>query len=160
MAGAHEIPFWPSASRRCRPARPNPARASRRDLRNPGTRIDGPPLGDAVTNNTQMTGEKAVSGRPGETVCQRSAEPVNFAFNSARLDATARGTLREQAHWIRQFPEVRFRVYGHTDAVGSDAYNERLGRRRAHAVVELPRPPGDQPRRGWRRWSLTARRSR
>ena len=34
-----------------------------------------------------------------------------------------------------QFPEVRFRVYGHTDAVGSSAYNKRLGLRRANAVV-------------------------
>ena len=28
--------------------------------------------------------------------------------------------LRQQASWINQFPEVRFRVYGHTDAVGSN----------------------------------------
>ena len=60
---------------------------------------------------------------------------VNFAFNSAELDAGARDTLREQARWIRQFPEVRFRVYGHTDAVGSDSYNKTLGMRRAQAVV-------------------------
>src|SRR5690606_16347783 len=35
----------------------------------------------------------------------------------------------------RQFPEVRFRVYGHTDLVGSNAYNKSLGLRRANAVV-------------------------
>ncbi len=60
---------------------------------------------------------------------------VNFEFNSAVLDATAQDSLRQQANWIRQFPEVRFRVYGHTDLVGSDAYNKRLGLRRAQAVV-------------------------
>ena len=42
-----------------------------------------------------------------------------------------------QAGWIRQFPEVRFRVYGHTDLVGSNAYNQRLGLRRAQAVVHF-----------------------
>jgi aspartate oxidase len=31
---------------------------------------------------------------------------------------------------------VRFRVYGHTDLVGSDAYNRALGLRRANAVVD------------------------
>ena len=43
--------------------------------------------------------------------------------------------LNVQANWIRQFPEVRFKVYGHTDLVGSNAYNKRLGKRRANAVV-------------------------
>lgn len=60
---------------------------------------------------------------------------VNFDFNSARLDAQARAALMQQANWIRQFPEVRFRVYGHTDLVGSDASNQALGLRRAKAVV-------------------------
>lgn len=60
---------------------------------------------------------------------------INFAFDSAVLDAAAQATLRRQADWIRQFPEVRFRVFGHTDLVGSDAYNRALGLRRAQAAV-------------------------
>jgi outer membrane protein OmpA-like peptidoglycan-associated protein len=103
---------------------------------NPGKRIDGPPLGAAVTNNAQiMTGEKQFRVDLAKRFARDVPTMVNFAFDSARLSATARGILDRQAHWIRQFPEVRFRVYGHTDAVGSDAYNQRLGRRRAHAVV-------------------------
>lgn len=60
---------------------------------------------------------------------------VNFEFDSARLDGAARATLARQARWINQFPEVTFRVFGHTDLVGSDSYNRRLGMRRARAVV-------------------------
>lgn len=60
---------------------------------------------------------------------------VNFAFNSTALDEQARATLRQQADFIRQFPEVRFKVYGHTDLVGSTSYNRHLGLRRAQAVV-------------------------
>jgi tight adherence protein C len=45
------------------------------------------------------------------------------------LDAGARDTLNEQAKWIRQFPEVHFRVYGHTDSVGGSGYNKGLGKR-------------------------------
>ncbi|SDE48860.1 OmpA family protein [Limimaricola pyoseonensis] len=60
---------------------------------------------------------------------------INFAFDSAALGPEAQATLRAQAHWIRQFPEVRFRVYGHTDLVGSAAYNKALGLRRAQAAV-------------------------
>lgn len=60
---------------------------------------------------------------------------VNFEFNQANLDGEAQRILKRQANWIRQFPEIRFRVYGHTDLVGSNAYNRRLGLRRAQAVV-------------------------
>ena len=60
---------------------------------------------------------------------------VNFAFNSAVLDPQSQQILAQQADWIRQFPEVRFRVYGHTDAVGSNGFNKTLGLRRANAVV-------------------------
>lgn len=60
---------------------------------------------------------------------------INFEFDSAVLDAQAQATLRQQADWIKQFPEVRFRVFGHTDLVGSEAYNRNLGLRRAQAAV-------------------------
>lgn len=60
---------------------------------------------------------------------------VNFAFNRTELDATARATLDRQAQFINGFPMVKFRVYGHTDLVGSEAYNDGLGLRRAQAVV-------------------------
>ena len=43
--------------------------------------------------------------------------------------------LDKQANFIRQFPEVRFKVFGHTDLVGSQGYNHALGLRRAKAVV-------------------------
>ncbi len=66
---------------------------------------------------------------------QEVPDTVNFEFNSADLSAEARTTLAAQARWIRQFPEVRFRVFGHTDLVGSAAYNKRLGMRRARAAV-------------------------
>ncbi|MZR11750.1 OmpA family protein [Maritimibacter sp. DP07] len=62
-------------------------------------------------------------------------DTVNFAFNSAVLDPTARQILARQAGFIKQFPEVTFRVFGHTDKVGSAAYNRTLGLRRAQAVV-------------------------
>ncbi|NOX40617.1 MAG: OmpA family protein [Alphaproteobacteria bacterium] len=62
---------------------------------------------------------------------------INFAFNSARLDAEARNILTEQASWIKQFPEIKFRVYGHTDLVGTAKYNQRLGLRRANAAVNF-----------------------
>jgi peptidoglycan-associated lipoprotein len=62
---------------------------------------------------------------------------VNFAFDSAVLDDEARTILQVQARWMKQFPELRYVIYGHTDAVGSAAYNHRLGQRRANAVRDF-----------------------
>ena len=101
-----------------------------------GSLVDNGSFGAAAMNNhLVMTGERSYVHDLSRRFSNEVLSTVNFAFNSAALDAGARDTLREQAHWIRQFPEVRFRVYGHTDAVGSDSYNKSLGMRRAQAVV-------------------------
>lgn len=98
--------------------------------------VDSGGFGNANMNNhLVMTGEKGYVYDLANRFSQEVASTVNFAFNSATLDAGARDTLNEQAAWIRQFPEVRFRVYGHTDKVGSPGYNKQLGLRRAHAAV-------------------------
>ncbi|KRS16525.1 OmpA family protein [Roseovarius indicus] len=103
-----------------------------------GSIADGGNFGNSTMNNTQiMTGEKSYAVNLSNRFSREVDNTVNFAFNSSRLDATAVNVLRRQAHFIRQFPEVRFRVYGHTDAVGSNGYNKRLGLARANAVVNF-----------------------
>ncbi len=103
-----------------------------------GALADSGSFGDANMNNhLVMTGEKSYVYDLSNRFSNEVMSTVNFAFNSAQLDNGARDTLREQANWIRQFPEVRFRVYGHTDAVGPNGYNKTLGMRRAQAVVSF-----------------------
>ncbi|GGD39855.1 OmpA family protein [Sinisalibacter lacisalsi] len=101
-----------------------------------GSGLDQGSFGDATANNTAYhTGEKIYVISLAERFAKEVPDTITFAFNSATLDAQARAALDRQAHFIRQFPEVRFRVYGHTDLVGSHAYNKSLGLRRAQAVV-------------------------
>jgi len=101
-----------------------------------GSFIDEGSFGNPTMNNTQIhSGEKSYVIDLARRFASEIPSTVNFEFNSAVLDAQSRTVLRQQADWIRQFPEVRFRVYGHTDLVGSNAYNKRLGLRRAQAVV-------------------------
>jgi outer membrane protein OmpA-like peptidoglycan-associated protein len=101
-----------------------------------GSELDNGNFGNATMNNHLVQ-----TGQSGLTInLQRRFESevnttVNFAFGSAALDGAARATLTQQANWIKQFPEVRFKVFGHTDLVGSNASNRRLGQRRAEAVV-------------------------
>ena len=63
-------------------------------------------------------------------------EGVNFEFDSAKLTPAAKGILDEAASGIKAASGHTFDVVGHTDSVGSDAYNQGLGQRRADSVTE------------------------
>jgi OOP family OmpA-OmpF porin len=71
----------------------------------------------------------------------RSAKPpapsialrVPFAFDSAKLEPSASQQLDAMAEGIKM-AGVKVLIEGHTDAVGSAEYNERLSQRRAAAV--------------------------
>ena len=103
-----------------------------------GRFLDEGRFGDPTMNNILvMTGQRSYYEQLAERFAQEVPTTINFAFNSAELDVTSQNVLRAQATWIRQFPEVRFSVYGHTDLVGSDSYNYRLGLRRARAAVNF-----------------------
>lgn len=103
-----------------------------------GSEIETRDFGNATMNNTMVqSGERSYVIDLTRRFSSDVPNTVNFAFDSAVLDGGAQAALMQQADWIRQFPEVRFRVYGHTDLVGSDAYNKSLGLRRAQAVVNF-----------------------
>ena len=61
---------------------------------------------------------------------------INFAFNSAELPANAQGFINRIAELMRQEPQIKLRVEGHTDATGSQAYNLSLSEQRALAVAQ------------------------
>ncbi len=104
--------------------------------REAGSLADDGSFGAATMNNTLIqTGQRDFAVALGGRFASEVPSTIEFAFNSSQLDGAAQAALDQQANWIRQFPEVRFRVYGHTDAVGSNAYNYALGKRRADAVV-------------------------
>ena len=100
-----------------------------------------------VTNRLVMTGEAEMLVTLGDRFARAVDPTITFPFDSAALTPEAQATLRRQAHWIRQFPEVRFSVYGHTDLVGSPAYNYALGLRRARTAVAFLAAEGVSPAR-------------
>ncbi len=59
---------------------------------------------------------------------------VNFDFDKASIRADAADILDEAARVLKEEPGIDVSVEGHTDAVGSDAYNQRLSERRALGV--------------------------
>jgi outer membrane protein OmpA-like peptidoglycan-associated protein len=62
--------------------------------------------------------------------------PVPFAFDSADILPSAKPQLDAIAAGIRMLPATqRVVIEGHTDAVGTEQYNEQLSQRRAQAVL-------------------------
>lgn len=66
-----------------------------------------------------------------ETVVLRA---VNFQFDKADLTGPAKETLDAVATRLQAQGGVSILIEGHTDAFGSDEYNQTLGRERAEAV--------------------------
>jgi outer membrane protein OmpA-like peptidoglycan-associated protein len=67
---------------------------------------------------------------------------VLFASGSAQLQPGAERALGEVAGLLNDFPDRGIAVEGHTDSVGSDAYNQGLSERRAQSVASFLRSRG------------------
>jgi peptidoglycan-associated lipoprotein len=61
-------------------------------------------------------------------------QDVNFAFDSAVLDATAQAILKDKAAWLKANASAATTIEGHCDERGTVAYNVALGERRAEAA--------------------------
>jgi len=61
-------------------------------------------------------------------------EGVNFDFDKATLRQDDIGTLDDDVATLKSWGDVDIEVAGHTDSMGSDAYNMKLSQQRAGAV--------------------------
>jgi len=61
---------------------------------------------------------------------------VNFDFDRATIRPDASVILDEAASILNENSDVQVEVGGHTDAVGTDEYNQGLSERRARAVAD------------------------
>jgi outer membrane protein OmpA-like peptidoglycan-associated protein len=101
-----------------------------------GHEIDEGGFGNPTMNNTLVhNGERSASLALAQRFANEVPNTINFAFDKATVTPEAKLALNEQANFIKQFPELKFSVFGHTDLVGSSGYNQALGRRRAQATV-------------------------
>ncbi len=72
---------------------------------------------------------------------------VNFDFDKSNIRADARPVLDEAIHILKMEGGVAVIAEGHTDSVGSDAYNQKLSLRRANAVKDYLVKGGVAPSR-------------
>lgn len=103
-----------------------------------GGSLDKGDFGNSTLYNTLVhTGELNAAINLTRKFAAEAPNTINFEFDKANLEAEARAALVKQAEWIKRYPYVKFRVYGHTDLVGSSSYNQQLGLRRARAAVNF-----------------------
>lgn len=90
-----------------------------------------------VTDNNNMSASAsapvsvAAAAAGKKTIVLRG---INFDFDKANIKPEAEPVLDAAAEVLKENPDVSVRVGGHTDSVGTDAYNQGLSERRAKAV--------------------------
>ena len=77
----------------------------------------------------------SIDPAPAETL--RVELDVKFDFDRQVVKPESYADIRDVAEFMKQFPQTTTVVEGHTDAVGTEAYNQSLSERRAMAVREV-----------------------
>ena len=62
---------------------------------------------------------------------------VNFDFDRSEVKPQYFSEIQEVAEFMEDYPDLIVELEGHTDATGTDAYNQGLSERRANAVREV-----------------------
>ena len=104
----------------------------------------GGTAGAVIGRQMDKQAEELQAGIPGATV-QRVGEGIVvtfesgllYPFNSTDLLPAGRENLRNLAESLRENPETEVLIVGHTDAVGSDAYNQNLSEQRASTAAGI-----------------------
>jgi len=76
-----------------------------------------------------------------------SFHAVNFDFDKSNLKPEAKVELDRAVKIMQDNPDVVLELQGNTDSVGTDSYNQALGKRRADAVFNYMKAKGINPNR-------------
>lgn len=85
--------------------------------------------------------------RVGEGIAVTFESGILFPFDSSELQPAGRENLRKLADSLQDTPKTEIMLVGHTDSVGTDAYNEDLSVRRARAAASYLGTQGVASRR-------------
>ncbi|MEM7730501.1 MAG: peptidoglycan-associated lipoprotein Pal [Pseudomonadota bacterium] len=89
-----------------------------------------------------------VPGSIDDFAYQTGGDPrVYFGYDQHTLSPQARDTLRQQAEWLKRYPNYTAVVEGHADERGTRQYNIALGARRANSVKSFLVGQGVEPGR-------------
>jgi len=87
-----------------------------------------------MRERTAGTGVDVV--REGDELLLRMPSGITFDTDQAMIQPQFRPTLDQVAQTLAEYPKTMIDVVGHTDATGSEAYNQGLSERRAASVAD------------------------
>ncbi|MBX9852377.1 MAG: OmpA family protein [Cytophagaceae bacterium] len=73
--------------------------------------------------------------------------PIYFEFNSFAINTTSKANLELWGKYLLANPTAKIEIGGHTDGIGSDAYNKLLSDKRVNSVKEYLISTGVSPDR-------------
>jgi outer membrane protein OmpA-like peptidoglycan-associated protein len=89
---------------------------------------------DQQAKELQQNIPGATIQRVGEGIAVTFASGILFPFNSTEILPDGRTNLQQLASSLEKYPNSDILIVGHTDSVGTDAYNNDLSQRRALAA--------------------------
>lgn len=103
---------------------------------------DRTPVPESEKDPVQVTSSDFERIKNGATIILRN---VHFDFNKSTLKRESIKTLNQVYTFLGRNPELFFEISGHTDNIGSIAYNQRLSNRRAKSVYNYLTTKGINP---------------
>lgn len=98
-----------------------------------------------LRQQTAGTGVEVI--RDGDELTLRMPSGITFATKQAAVQPQFQPTLNDVASVLAEYPKTYIDVMGHTDADGSEVYNQALSERRAAAVANYLSARGVQSAR-------------
>jgi outer membrane protein OmpA-like peptidoglycan-associated protein len=89
---------------------------------------------DQQAKELQQNIPGATIQRVGEGIAVTFASGILFPFNSTEILPDGRTNLQQLASSLEKYPNSDILIVGHTDSVGTEAYNNDLSQRRALAA--------------------------
>jgi len=106
-----------------------------------------PPPQTAETDPNAGQSSGPVKGSQEDFIASVSSDRVFFGLDKYDIDAESQSTLRSQAGWLAQNPNVRVTIEGHCDERGTRDYNIALGERRSNSAKNYLASLGVDPSR-------------
>ena len=100
-----------------------------------------------LRENTAGSGIDVKPVDNGQAILVNMPGGVTFDTNSTLIKPGFTGTLDQVAQSLNRYPNSLVDVYGHTDATGSDGYNQTLSENRARVVADYLTSRGVNPQR-------------
>jgi outer membrane protein OmpA-like peptidoglycan-associated protein len=111
-------------------------RATPLEKLSPAPKVCVPPPPKVKIEETASTVETELSNFEFEVGNVIELRNIYFEFDKAVLLPESKNELDMLMHMMEDYPHMEIEISGHTDNIGSDAYNQKLSEERAKAVVD------------------------